>query len=232
MDYPREFSAHARAKVEAAKIRARRRYVERRENDRDLRYGSDHESNLREYILRVFLAFAKEACQLGSEGVLGADRIRKECAEFLRRFTIEAYYEDGYDRGGSRLSEMTSHWSGGLLTRVEQEYRKASEWQKYEGLLLATADKIAKSQRRQSKTNHSETRRALVEAFICKMSEHGQRVKRKDIWTVAGYREATEFERYQRGSSRTGVSAADNFERVLNMQPEDFLKTLEKLRSK
>jgi hypothetical protein len=232
MEYPREFSPQARAKVEAAKLKARRQYIKRRADVALSRYGSDHERNLREYILRVFLAFAEEACKLGSDGTFGADRIQVESAEFLRRFTIEAYYEDGYDRGGSRLSEMTSHWGGGLLARVEQEYRKSPDWHEYERLLMVTAEKIARGKRRKAGATISGTRRAFIEAFITKLKDHGHKINRKHIWTVAGYREATEFERYQRGSARTGLNAIENFDRVLRMQPEDFIRALEKLRAK
>jgi hypothetical protein len=74
-------------------------------------------------------------------------------------------------------------------------------------------------------------RRALVDEFITAVSKStGRTIKRKDIWTAAGYSNATEFERFQRNAMRTTSSALDNFSRVLNMKPEDFLRLLDKKR--
>jgi hypothetical protein len=71
-------------------------------------------------------------------------------------------------------------------------------------------------------------RRAVVGAFISKLSDAGRKITRKQIWTVAGYTNATEFERFQRGDNRTTQSAAAAFNRVLNMKPEDFIGLLDK----
>jgi hypothetical protein len=71
-------------------------------------------------------------------------------------------------------------------------------------------------------------RRAVVDGFISKLAEAGRRITRKDIWTVAGYTDRTEFERFQRGDARTTQSAITSFNRVLNLKPEDFIRTLEK----
>lgn len=71
-------------------------------------------------------------------------------------------------------------------------------------------------------------RRAAIDTFISKVSEAGRKITRKDIWTVAGYKDRTEFERFQRGDTRTTQSATANFNRVLNVKPEDFIRDLEK----
>ncbi len=71
-------------------------------------------------------------------------------------------------------------------------------------------------------------RRAAVDAFISKLSDAGRKITRKQIWTVAGYTNATEFERFQRGDTRTTQSAAAAFNRVLNMKPENFIGLLDK----
>ena len=71
-------------------------------------------------------------------------------------------------------------------------------------------------------------RRAAVDAFIAKLSDAGRKITRKQIWTVAGYTNATEFERFQRDDNRTTQSAAAAFNRVLNMKPEDFIGLLDK----
>jgi len=70
--------------------------------------------------------------------------------------------------------------------------------------------------------------RAVIDAFIGKLAEAGHKITRKDIWTVAGYEDATEFERFQRGAARANRSAAVAFNRVLNMEPRAFIQLLEK----
>jgi hypothetical protein len=72
------------------------------------------------------------------------------------------------------------------------------------------------------------SRRELIDTFIAKLTEAGRKITRKDIWTVAGYKNRTEFERFQRGDARTTRSAIANFERVLGMAPEEFIRNLER----
>jgi hypothetical protein len=75
-------------------------------------------------------------------------------------------------------------------------------------------------------------RRALIQGFIDRVSAAaGRRFKRKDIWTFAGYAEATEFERFQRNDPRTTKGAELKFNRVLSLSPTEFLKRLEKRHS-
>jgi len=69
--------------------------------------------------------------------------------------------------------------------------------------------------------------RSAIDAFISKLAVAGRKITRKNIWTVAGYTNATEFERFQRGDTRN-QSAAAAFKRVLNMKPENFIGSLDK----
>ena len=70
--------------------------------------------------------------------------------------------------------------------------------------------------------------RAAIDAFISKLAEAGRRITRKNVWTVAGYTNATEFERFQRCDTRTTQSAAAAFNRVLSMKPADFIRLLDR----
>ena len=64
--------------------------------------------------------------------------------------------------------------------------------------------------------------------FISRVSQStGRRIIKKDVWMVAGYTNATEFERFQRDDPRATASAKKNFERVLQMGPEDFVRMLD-----
>jgi hypothetical protein len=77
-----------------------------------------------------------------------------------------------------------------------------------------------------------ETRtRRVIDQFILTVGAAGRRISRKDIWTVAGYKERTEFERFQREDSRLTDSARNNFTRTLNMLPEAFIAILKKIES-
>jgi hypothetical protein len=61
------------------------------------------------------------------------------------------------------------------------------------------------------------------------MAASGLKIKRKDIWQVAGYEDRTEFERFQRGEERNRA-ASMNFNRILNLESADFRKLLAKLK--
>ena len=73
-------------------------------------------------------------------------------------------------------------------------------------------------------------KRAEIDAFILRLALAGHKVTRKDLWTVAGYKHPSEFERFQRGDSRTTRSATAALTRVLNLTPLDFIQLLEKKR--
>lgn len=149
MDYPREFSPQARARVEAEQLKAVRLLEQQRHQVPWRKYGPNPQDaeNLRRYILRVFLVFSKEACKLGMQGLWGADEVRQKSENFLRSFTIEAYLEQGHDKSGRKLSEMTGNWNGSLLPEVYRLFRESPEWHQFEDELLEVAEEfVAKEQ--------------------------------------------------------------------------------------
>jgi hypothetical protein len=87
-----------------------------------------------------FSSGSREACELGKQGTWAVDRIRSETDEFLRKFTIEAYYEKGHDRSGRKSRGMVSNENGSLLPEVKQEFQKSEEWHEFEEELLAVAN--------------------------------------------------------------------------------------------
>jgi hypothetical protein len=137
MEYPREFSQQARARVEAERLSAGKQLQRDRKGVPWSRYGPGlkDEANLRKYILRVVFVFAAQACELGSQGLWTVDRVRSEVDEFLRRFTLEAYYENGCDKTGRKLREMASHWDGSILPEIRREFESSAEWQQIEEAL-------------------------------------------------------------------------------------------------
>jgi len=70
------------------------------------------------------------------------------------------------------------------------------------------------------------TPRAEIDAFLSKVEkECGTKVSRKAIWTVAGYTDATQFERFQRDCRATPGTVA-KFRQVLRMDPHEFIRRL------
>jgi hypothetical protein len=71
-------------------------------------------------------------------------------------------------------------------------------------------------------------RATAVKSFLGKVkSAIGRAVTKKDFWTVAGYKERSEFERYQRNDPKTTRSAIVNFDAVLKLTPVDFIRQLD-----
>jgi len=84
--------------------------------------------------------------------------------------------------------------------------------------------------------NHERSKsgtRERVNSFISRVFEAtGEKIKRKDISLVAGYKNRTDFERYQRGDVRVTKTAIVNFDRVLRMEPTSFVRRRNEKREK
>ena len=117
-----------------------------------------------------------------------------------------------------RLREITSHdaeWKA--LIGKTPEPRQGEELQPL-GQLSDPA----------SAENHTRQR---IQAFIEKTRDAGHRIKKTNIWQVAGYKDRTEFERFQREDKRATSGSKSKFNRVLNMSPEMFMRKLANQRS-
>jgi len=198
MEYPRDFPVESRAKVEAVRIRAGRRF----ESDKaKAKWTSDIEALFKSYVLSMFLAFAEEAYRLRLWPV---DKMRENCQEFLRLLTIGAYSQKGRAAG---LRDMISNWNGSILWEFQQEVEKTPQWRKFENILLKLAEgsgthqthgSLAQNREKTVKVSEGEptNRRAIVDAYIQEvLRKTGKRITRKEIWTNAGYTTRTDFER-------------------------------------
>jgi len=136
--YPREFSAGARNRIEAKRIRSYQEFEKAKEA---VSLDSDVPALLRQCILSVFLTFAREACAVGKSGSAGwsIDKIDRECLEFLRIMTIEAWYDKGFGKNGGCFRSVTSHLTGSIEDHTMRAFQATSEWQKYQDLLLEVA---------------------------------------------------------------------------------------------
>ena len=160
MDYPRQFSSQASARIEAERLRGIRELeaaYTKRPPDGLTTFQLDQQS-FHAYILRVFLAFVQEACALGKAGVWAVGYIRTRANEFLRNFVIEAYYEKGRSRGDNAFPAMTDHFSGELLDEVDRKLRDSGQWRQYETLLLEVAESQAREQHKPEPPKPAETK--------------------------------------------------------------------------
>jgi hypothetical protein len=69
--------------------------------------------------------------------------------------------------------------------------------------------------------------RERIDGFILKMAKSGLKIKRNDIWHAAGYKDRTEFERFQR-DERRNQTALSNFNRILSLNAEDLRELITK----
>ncbi len=72
--------------------------------------------------------------------------------------------------------------------------------------------------------------RKRISVFIRQVLDAtGRGITRTNIWRdVGGYKDATEFERYQRRDARLNKSAKSVFDRILSMNPSEFIRELDK----
>lgn len=178
------------------------------------------------YVLRVFLAFAREACELGNQRTWMVDRVRSESEDFLRRFANRAHHEDGRDRTGKAFPEVTSNLSGVLLSSVARGLREGPEWHDFEAALLAVAE-------RQAGTGHpvhpAGSRREAVDAFILKCwQEKSRKVTRKHIWSLAGHQGPRQFQFWQASDPKATRQDDENFRRLIKMNPQAFADLMKK----
>jgi hypothetical protein len=134
--YPDDFPQKSRSRILEECIRAARDLDLAKQEARGL---SEMEGLIKNYILRVFVGFVREARHLGCQGLWTADRLESESRKFLHQFTIRAGLEKAYDRSGSRLPEMVSHWDGSILPEIQCALEQSPEWQEFQDILLEVA---------------------------------------------------------------------------------------------
>jgi hypothetical protein len=73
-------------------------------------------------------------------------------------------------------------------------------------------------------------RRAIVDAFLDRvLTESGRGITRTDLWKVAGYKDATQFERFQRNHNAS-YGSLQKFNRLMKESTKEFLIKLDRLR--
>ncbi len=126
--YPSEFSPEARDRIEKEKIRVYRELLP------SSVYGFNEQALAIRCVMRIFLAFAKEACALRKERGWTIERIERESDEFRRKLTITVLH----DKFPDLYRPWISNWNGSVASDVERRFRETPEWKEYEELLLTT----------------------------------------------------------------------------------------------
>lgn len=129
MGYPNEFSLAARDRIENEKILACRKLLPSRAcntKTQDLAIRC---------IMRIFLAFAREACTLRKDRAWTIDRVRSQSEEFLRKLTITVLSD--------KFPDLHRRWicnlDGSLESDVVRRFKASAEWKEYEELLLTVS---------------------------------------------------------------------------------------------
>jgi hypothetical protein len=147
MLYPPDLSAKARNLIEAEQLRAMQEFEDNQAKEPPSNWkGTATEWDKWEferYILRIWLAFADQACELARLGEWTVEHVRWQTDEFLRILTVDANYELGRDRYGRKFPEMTGT-SGVLLPDVKKKFRMSDECRKFEADLLLIAEGMAR----------------------------------------------------------------------------------------
>jgi lambda repressor-like predicted transcriptional regulator len=146
MKYPQGFPAHAQAAVIAEQVRASQAFIA--DLSRQMPppppgvVGQEAWTTMyaRKYILRVFSAFAHQACELGRYENWTATQVDDACREFLRLLAIDVRVEFGHLPIRRMVSDM-----GYLTIEAWNEFTASAAWKEYQEELLGVADLQAQS---------------------------------------------------------------------------------------
>jgi len=142
---PQEFSRQARKRIIDSEIMASRALKASEPHLRSFYVSSRSSGNwqvLEQYVLPVFLAFAKETCAMSQHKPKPwySDQIDRVVREFLRELLVAVRGE--YDRPDYPVFAMTSDVGGYGYVRPEAKdiIEKSAEWKTYQDLLLTVED--------------------------------------------------------------------------------------------
>jgi hypothetical protein len=134
MKYPNGFPQDARARVEAEKLRA---YAALEQEVRGIESWRRDVPFVR-CIMRVFIAFAHEACEFGKKSNRRAwsdSELDQRCREFLLSIVVDAWEEKAKDLGVGKMFSSPHHWGYSLDDAARRQIEKSPEWKQYQELL-------------------------------------------------------------------------------------------------
>lgn len=160
---------------------------------------------------RVMRAFIACAHKLGMQRVWTADQADQWIRDFGRWVTGDAF----------------ERWLTGDTLGLEEAVVLKAYQRAILNVARAWKSPVVKSKGRVAAPPPPEpdTGRAIVDAFIDKvLAKTGTRITRKNIFNVTGYKNQTEFLKFQRGEY--SPKARKKFMRTLEFEPEEFLNRL------
>jgi len=134
MKYRSEFPPEARARVEAETLRA---YAALEQDVRGVESGRRDVPFIR-CVMRVFITFAREACEFGKKSNHRAwsDReLDQRCRDFLLWIVIDAWEDKAKDLGIRKMFS-SSGWGYSIREEDRRRIEKSPEWKQYQELLL------------------------------------------------------------------------------------------------
>ena len=243
--YPQDFPKQSRAAVEAKELEAKQELerVQAEEPPAGFTKARRNACAFLLYIYRVHIAFAYEALELGKQGTWAVDRIRREADEFLRRWSIQAYFKNGH-----RYPEE-------VLSKLERQFQEGDEWHQFEAELLAVAKQQAGRNngaasvqppknlgglraRAAAGTSAGPAAPALrerIDSYLKKLSVAypDRKFTLTDYYLVSGYgKNRREAERTLAGKGKKGgppsPTVTKSLERPLEMKPADYVAALDR----
>jgi hypothetical protein len=139
MEYPRDFSPQAEARVEAVLLRAYETFDKATGNFGFAPPTSKIWALLDQCIMSIFAAFAKEACELGRQNVWKVAKIESEAREFLREIIFQVRTDRGRGESARFLSDKLGSL-GRVTPNALLRFQEFKEWKDYEHERLEVAD--------------------------------------------------------------------------------------------
>lgn len=127
IDYPHDFPESARKRVFYEQVRSADALYEKRSS---IQWESDLEAARLDFMLSVFGAYAKEACELGQLGLWAAERCESECRKLLRESARALRLTDG----------------GEISSKLQAKIESSEEWKVYRSRLREVADAQARDE--------------------------------------------------------------------------------------
>jgi hypothetical protein len=135
MKYPSEFPQDARARVETETLRA---YAALEQEVRGIE-SSRRDIPFIRCIMRVFIAFAREACEFGKKSHHWAwsdSELDQRCRDFLLMIVVDAWENKAKDLGIRKMFSSTHNWGYSLDDGARRKIECSPQWKGYQDLLL------------------------------------------------------------------------------------------------
>jgi hypothetical protein len=177
LEFPEDFPEHSQAKVIAEELRAKRFLIDAKREPYHLNYARTN------YIMTVFLVFAKEACDLGHARLWPVLKVQSESLTFLERFARSTERERRHL--GIDLPSMVDGSLNALVEGAWVGFKAAPQWKEFQDDLLKVAELQGSSgARAQGETPQSPSKsigQRLDEAALLQGISHEEQAARIGI---------------------------------------------------